>query len=485
MDNFSFVEALQQSLAGHLPAIVGAILLLLGGWLVALLVAAASRNILGRLGLNRRVGEVTGQSVDIELVLSRLLFWLVLVFALVAVFNSLNLLNVSTPFANMLNEVMVYLPRLFAGLVLALLGWTLAGLARAAITKLLDKTSLDEKLSAEAGMAPISASIGHVAYWLILLMFLPMVLNAWQLQGLLEPVQGMVDDMLAFLPNIVAATVIGVVGWLLARVVRGLVSNLLEATRLQAGLQDMGLNPDTHVPRMIGTVVFLLIFVPVLIAALDALQIEAISQPATQMLNQIMAAIPNVLAAALILIVTYYVARFAAQLLSSLLSGAGLDKLPAKIGLKKLLGTHRLTDLLGKLLVFFAMLFAVVEAANRLEFQQVSDIISTFILFGGDLLLGVVMLGIGFWLAGLAAEAIGRSQAGKAPWLADVVRWLIMGLVLAMGLRAMGLADSIVNLAFGLTLGAIAVAFALAFGLGGREAAGKLLNHWVSKQLDK
>ena len=53
-----------------------------------------------------------------------------------------------------------------------------------------------------------------------------------------------------------------------------------------------------------------------------------------------------------------------------------------------------------------------------------------------------------------------------------------------MGLRAMGIADSIVNLAFGLTLGAIAVAFALAFGLGGREAAGRLMSRWLDK-IDK
>ena len=58
---------------------------------------------------------------------------------------------------------------------------------------------------------------------------------------------------------------------------------------------------------------------------------------------------------------------------------------------------------------------------------------------------------------------------------------MILGLVLAMGLRAMGIADSIVELAFGLVLGAIAVAVALSFGLGGREAAGRQMEHWLSR----
>jgi predicted lipid-binding transport protein (Tim44 family) len=65
--------------------------------------------------------------------------------------------------------------------------------------------------------------------------------------------------------------------------------------------------------------------------------------------------------------------------------------------------------------------------------------------------------------------------------LGNLVRILIMGLVIAMGLRAMGIADSIVNLAFGLTLGGVAVAFALAFGLGGRQPAERLLTKLIDK----
>jgi hypothetical protein len=102
-----------------------------------------------------------------------------------------------------------------------------------------------------------------------------------------------------------------------------------------------------------------------------------------------------------------------------------------------------------------------------------------FIKFGGEVLLGGAILVIGFWLASLAFNAISRAS-GKTG-LARLARLAILGLVIAMGLRAMGIADDIVNLAFGLTLGAVAVAFALAFGLGGRDAAGKQMEHWLSQ----
>jgi predicted lipid-binding transport protein (Tim44 family) len=104
-----------------------------------------------------------------------------------------------------------------------------------------------------------------------------------------------------------------------------------------------------------------------------------------------------------------------------------------------------------------------------------------FIHFGANILLGAVILVIGFWLANVVANVVQRGEYNSSRWLASLVRVLIIGLVLALGLRAMGIADSIVNLAFGLTLGAVAVAFALAFGLGGRQPAERLLTDLLDK----
>ena len=95
--------------------------------------------------------------------------------------------------------------------------------------------------------------------------------------------------------------------------------------------------------------------------------------------------------------------------------------------------------------------------------------------------LGGAILAIGFWLANLAYDAIQRASGEKRLGLARLARVAIIALVIAMGLRAMGIADDIVNLAFGLTLGAVAVAIALSFGLGGREAAGRQMEHWLSQ----
>lgn len=475
------VNNLQQTYGVQLEPILGAIALLLVGWVVALLAGAGIRKLLSKMNVNQHVNKSTGHNTDIEHLAGRMVFWFILIIAIIASFNLLNLHAVSAPFSNMVNEVLLFIPRILAALVLAALGWILATLARAGITRLLASTTLDERLSADVGVQPLSNNIGQIVYWLILLLFVPVVLSALGLNGLLLPVQNMVNDLLLFLPNLFAALVIGFVGYFVAKIVRNIVVGLVSSLNLQSAAEHVGVKNTTSIPNMAGSIVFILILIPTLIAALDALQIEAISQPAIRMLDQIMYAIPNIIAAALILVITYMVAKFVAGILVNLMAGTELDRLPAKLDMQRFLGSTNLSSMIGKLLVFFAMLFAVAEAANRLDFEQVSNLITIFIAFGANILLGVAIFIIGFWLANLIAEIAQRGRYNYSVWLANVVRVLIIGLVLAMGLRAMGIADSIVNLAFGLTLGAVAVAFALAFGLGGREPAQRLLDDMLNK----
>lgn len=273
--------------------------------------------------------------------------------------------------------------------------------------------------------------------------------------------------------------VIGGVGWILATVLRKLTTHLSRTAGIDQLGGRAGLAASVQLSSAIGTLVFIAVFLPSLIAALEALQIEAISRPATDMLGKLMLAVPNIVAAGLILVITWLVARFASQLLASLLAALGFDTLPARVQLAHAFEKTSASHTVGRVVLFFAMLFATVEAAAQLGFSQVSYIVASFIRFGGDILLGSAILVIGFWLANVAHDTIDRASGARRQGLARMGRYAILALVIAMGLRAMGIADDIVNLAFRLTLGA--VAFALSFGLGGREAAGKLMDHRLAR----
>ena len=482
MDLNTFSTALQQSLGAHIPQVLGALAILVVGWLLAVMARAATRRVLRLVRLNQRLGESAATPIDAETPAATAVFWLVLLATLVAVLNTLDLTMLSAPIASMVQDVIGYVPHLAAGAVLALLAWVIATLLRALVTRALAATTLDERLSEEAGMAPISRSAGNVLFWLVILFFLPAILGALRLDGVLDPVRDLLARLLGYVPGIFGAAVIAIAGYVVARVLRALVTNLLAAAGSDRINERIGLDPAVQLSRLGGTVVFIVVFVPSLIAALDALRVEAISRPATQVLHQILGAVPHIIAAAVILLLTWYVAKFAAGLLTKLLESAGFDSLPAKLGLSHALsGATSPSRLAGTVVLFFALLFGAVEAASQLGFHQVSDVVTTFIAFSGDILLGSAILVVGFWLSGVAATAIHRAspEGGKLP--ANVARFAILGLVIAMGLRAMGIANEIVQLAFGLTLGSVAVAVALAFGLGGREAAGKLLEHWLAK----
>lgn len=529
----SLARQLEMSLGTYLPSVLGAVLVLIVGLIVALFVRGLIRSGLGRLRVNERVNTQTASQLDIVKVAASIGFWFIIIVTLVGVFSVLRFDGLYGPFSALVTEVMLYLPRIILAGALALVAWVLATVLRAGINRVMAAGRWDEKLSESAGVKPISAVLGDVVYWLVLLLFLPAIVGALRIEGLMEPLTGMTAQVTLMLPNIFAAVVIGLVGWLVAKVLRGLVTNLLAASGVDRFSNREHLTEGVKLSQLGGTLAFILVIVPTLIAALDALAIRAISDPASDMLGLFLFAIPNILAAALILIAAWYLGRFVSGLLTRLLENLGFDGLPARLGLGHLftaaapvmpttqppidtaldtadpvaaagtpepglpIGTthtppstlaHRgngLSAFVGRVALFFIMLFATVEAAHRLGFTGVRDLLATFIAFGGDILLGAVILVVGYWLADLAARAIQRANPDRSVGLSRIARVAILGLVIAMGLRAMGIADDIVNLAFGLVLGAVAVAAALAFGLGGREAAGRVADRWAKSYLER
>ena len=480
MDFSSLIESLQSTMGNTLPGLLAAVGILVVGWLVAVVLRAGTRRLLDMVNLNERIRSSTDGDVNAESWGATIVFWIVMFFVLIAFFNVLDLEIVSSPLQALVTRVFEYGPSLIAGAVLGLVAWVLASLAKRLITSALAATSLDEKVSQAAEMKPVSNSIGDVIYWLILLMFLPAILGTLQLEGLLVPVQGMVDKILAMVPNIIAAAVITTVGWFVAKILRDLVQNLLEVVGFDRLGEKAGLTGKVGLSRLTALIVFIFVFVPALVGALNTLQIEAISRPATDMLGAFMTAIPDIFAAAIILAIAVFLARFISGLLTTMLDGVGVNELPQKMGLDQLATNgFSVSAIIGQIVSVFIILFAGVEAANQLGFSQVSDLVTMLIVFAGQILLGSVIFAAGFWLANLAHAGVLRVSGDDAATLAGILRVAILGLVLAMGLRAMGIADDIVNLAFGLVLGAIAVAFALSFGLGGREAAGKQMDYWM------
>jgi hypothetical protein len=205
------------------------------------------------------------------------------------------------------------------------------------------------------------------------------------------------------------------------------------------------------------------------------------------MLNNFLLAIPNIFAAAILIAISLVLGRIVRQIISGLLTAVGFNTLPAHLGLGGLATTSGSSpaDTLGNLAFTAIMLFAAMEAARLLQFVFIANLIDRLLIFAGQVILGLVIFAFGLYLAQMAARAIRATGAPQARSLALVAQSSILFLVTAMALAEMGLARDIVNLAFGLLLGSLAVAGALAFGLGGRQTASRILERWEQSRASR
>ncbi|MBT9311630.1 mechanosensitive ion channel [Leptothoe kymatousa] len=505
-----FTDSIGSQLGNFLPGLLAAFLLLIVGLIVATIAKAFAKFVLNKTNLDNQLAAKAGigEEVPIENTIGSIVFWVVMLFFLIAILNALKLDAVSQPISGLLQTVFEYVPRLAGAGVILFVTWVIAKIAKSAVINGLGRFNLDQRLSEQTGVDgegnsfQVNDTLGNVIYWFIFLLALPLVLSALQLPGLLGPVEELLNEFLSAIPQIITAAVVFGIGWLVANIVKGIVTNLLAATGVDNFGSRFGMSTRAgdglSVSTLVGTLVFTLIIIPVAIAALNELNIEAISVPAVAMLEDVMAKIPQVLSAGVVLTVFYFIGQFVSELVVGLLSGVGFDNITSILGLPELTGPETETflaegepmpavdspsktpsEIVGLMVLVGIILFGAVTATEILDFPVLTQIVKNIMAVSVRVLSGVVVFAIGLYAANLAFRLINGMGMSSSNTLAQTARITIIAFVGAMALQQMGVATSIVNLAFGLLLGAIAVAIAIAFGLGGRDVAADNLREWV------
>jgi len=515
--------------------------ILLIGWIVATIAAGMIASLLKRTTIDNRIATAifgsanSSHTIQIEKLLSGVVFWLIFLFALVIFLDRLQVPNASKLFGDFLAQIINYLPKVIGAGLLGAIAWVIATLVRVVTIQGLQTFRLDDRLKQQVGGEPedhqflLSETLANALYWFIFLLFLPSILEKLGLQGTLKPIQSLLDQVLSSLPNILLAVVIGGAGWLVAQVVRRIVTNLLAATGTdQLGAKfGLGRTGRQSLSTLLGTIVYVVILIPTAIAALTALKIEAISGPAIAMLDQVFKAIPQILTAGVILFIAYALGQIAANLVTDILTSVGFNNIFYWLGIQPKPAEHQApveppapiappptapgadpdatipmfspptilqedaapptrtpSELAGIVVLVGILLFATITATEVLNIPALSKIVSNISILLGNVLLGVVVFGIGLYLANLVFNLISSSGNRQARILAQTARISIIALVSAMALQQMGIASNIVNLAFGILFGAIAVAVAIAFGWGGRDIAAEQLREWLASFKD-
>lgn len=487
------------------------------GWIVATIVKGLVKSLLNRTEIDNKIASwISGgsdESIPIQDWIASLFYWLILLFAVVGFLDALQLEAVSEPLNALLNQVTIFLPKIVGAGFLLGIAWVLATIVKLIVTRGLGALNLDERFGQQLDTSDfaISDTVANALYWFIFLLFLPSVLNTLSLQGTLQPVQSLLDEILAILPNILAAILIGAVGWFISQIIRRLVTNLLAATGIDRVGSKIGLSSATGTQSLswiIGTTVFVLVLIPTAIAALEALQIEAISAPAISMLDRVLDFLPKLFAAGIVLALAYAIGQYVSEFVTNVLTGVGFNNFFRWLGLTPpvaspppssvpgqseqptviqttSVGAKTPSELVGIISWIAIMLVATLTAVDIMGIEALADVVRIILEIAGQVLIAVVIFAIGLYLANLAFNLILGSGSSQARTLAQTARVAIIIFVGALALTEMGVAPSIVNLAFGLLLGGIAVAIALAFGLGGREVAKEQLRSWVNSFKNK
>ncbi len=369
-------------------------------------------------------------------------------------------------------------PGLLVTLLILVIGVFLAKLLRRIFVGAFKKTNLNKKIM-DSGVGINAAEAGGMLiYFVVMLNVLLIVLERMNITTVLDPLKNLASQLLGAIPNLIGAGIVLYAGLLIAKIVKNLVE--IVAVRVDELIEKSNLGINVKVSKPLGIFVFALIFLPMAIQAVDMVSFDVISVPAKELLSQSLDLIVKLVIATLVISVTYYVAKKLLDLVSKILLSLSVNDLPQKVGLDSALPKSlTLVNVIVKVAMFFIMLTAIATAVDILEVELLSEVFTQILNFGGKLLVGAVILVIGGALANIVHSKLSLAPDGK--FLAGVARFAILGLVLSMGLKEMGLAENIVNMAFGLTLGAVAVAFAIAFGVGGIEAGKTLSSHWANK----
>jgi hypothetical protein len=396
-------------------------------------------------------------------------------------------------------QMMYWGPKVLIAVLILIATWIVARAVKWVLQKAIDRSPALKKHVTGTPEETVGHQLGTIAKLIIWLVGIMAALQFLGFARILAPINELVTEIFVFLPKLIGAGLIFFVGLVVSRIVKRLVETVLTAANIDGLLARVGIGSSegtvrtdpaavppgaapgatrASIARAAGVLVYALIIIPFAIAALQVLEIEAISGPATAMLNEILVAIPRVLQAALWIAIALVAGRFVKAIIESVLPAMRFDDAIRSTGV--LPAGASASRIVANVAMVAIILVAAIEAARAVGGDDMAIFLAQVTALGGKVIFGTLIIVVGIFLARIVSNLVG-SGTGEGSFAQTIVRYAIIALFTAIGLTFMGLADQIVMLAFGLILGSAAVAAAIAFGLGGREAAGRLADYWVDR----
>lgn len=218
---------------------------------------------------------------------------------------------------------------------------------------------------------------------------------------------------------------------------------------------------------------------------------DAVFLAVSNALNTFIAAIPQVIGALLIILIGWILAGALARLTTELLKRAGADRLFAQHGGDVYGAQSRRIQpsvVFGELVKWLIRIVFLVAAANVLGMPQVSELLNQILLWIPNLIVAAIILLLapllGRFVRGAIEVGAGEMGFTNAPLLGRIAEIAIMAFAVVIAINQIGIAANLVNTLFIGLVGAVSLAFGLAFGLGGRDVAAQITQDWYASSQD-
>lgn len=386
-----------------------------------------------------------------------------------------------------LDSFLDQIPNVIYAILLLVVAFIAAKIVKSIVTKLLKAINAERFLGKLGVKDTVTNSsidfVAKLAYFVTFILFLPGVLDKLGMYSVSAPITGMVNSFLGFIPKLVAAAIIIAVGMFIANIVKDLLTAVLRAVKVDALQEKAGIEASetTSFSSIIASVVYGVIVLVVITSALDQLGIAAISGPANAVVARIFAMIPDVLGAIVIIAIGVVIAKLVSKLLESLLAGVGADSL-----VEKLTGNTEkkiaLSKILSAVVKYVLVVIFLVQGINVLDLPVLTGIGTAVIAYLPAAISAVIILAVGLFAANTAEAALVK-KFPNAKASAMIAKVAIYVLVAFLCLSQLGVATAIVETTFILIMAALCVAFAVAFGIGGRTFAANTLDR-LEKKID-
>lgn len=387
---------------------------------------------------------------------------------------------------NLVGSILGGIPGIIVGIVLFILTLVVASIAKKIVIAIGKKVGLGSKLQKmnvvkdEAQGADIIGMFGSLAYLVVFLIMIPSALSYLGMRSVADPIVNMLYIGLGILPNLLGAGIVLFIGYLIAKILKEVVSNILRAMRLDEAINKVAKLEEGKVvfSNLIGTIVFALIFIPIIVTALDILKLDAVSKPAVNVMAMIFAFIPNIIVSAIMIAIGLFLAKLLGNIISGVLVTVGVDKCCSDENCCKMLGKNKPSTIITMVVKTFVIGIFVIEAINALKLTVLSNISNTLLGYMPNIIAAGTIIAVAF----LGIKCIARIITNKMALL--VIKTVIYVFVGFMILNQLGIAPAIVSMTFMFVMGAISIAFILAFGLGGKDFAKDQLTK-ISNKMNK